>query len=208
MTFPESTVYNRKIPKQKFYENANLPASVKNLFIKEIEEVRWVYKLSASTINISLGRVVKEIEFLQIEQKCETLSKKIIDQIAKEIPYHIVFMLVYQNIAKLCLVYKDNDGSRLFYETPAQNKDSIDLKIEGLNLDEVYRNFVRQIMQSSGSSTWSDNRSVAENISEIEKRRNIESEIAVLEKKIAKEKQFNRQMEMSDRVRELRKMME
>lgn len=208
MTFPESTVYNRKIPKQKFYENANLPASVKNLFIKEIEEVRWVYKLSASTINISLGKVVKEIEFLQIEQKCETLSKKIIDQIAKEIPYHIVFMLVYQNIAKLCLVYKDNDGSRLFYETPAQNKDSIDLKIEGLNLDEVYRNFVRQIMQSSGSSTWSDNRSVAENISEIEKRRNIESEIAVLEKKIAKEKQFNRQMEMSDRVRELRKMME
>ena len=208
MKFPESVYYNKKIPKQKFYDKAELSSSIKKLFVDEIEEIRWVYKFSTTTINTIDGSKVKEIEFLQIDQKCEDLSKKIIDQIAKSIPYHIIFILTYNNIEKLCVVYKDTDGTRLFYETPAQSKDHFDLKIEGLNLDEVYRNFVHQIMKSAGNNTWSDEKSVAENITEIEKRHKIESEISSLEKKIVKEKQFNVQVEMRDKVRELRKMLE
>lgn len=152
MNFPESVYYNKKIPKQKFYDKAELSSSIKKLFVDEIEEIRWVYKFSTATINTTAGNEVIEIEFLQIDQKCEDLSKKIIDQIAKSIPYHIIFILSYNNIEKLCVVYKDTDGTRLFYETSAQSKEHFDLKIEGLNLDEVYRNFVHQIMKSASNN--------------------------------------------------------
>lgn len=60
MNFPESVYYNKKIPKQKFYDKAELSSSIKKLFVDEIEEIRWVYKFSSSTINTATGSKVKE----------------------------------------------------------------------------------------------------------------------------------------------------
>lgn len=39
--FPPSTEFNKRIPKQKFYENAAVPAAVKRLFADRLRCIYW-----------------------------------------------------------------------------------------------------------------------------------------------------------------------
>ena len=77
------------------------------------------------------------------------------------------------------------------------------LKIEGLSVDAVYESFVRQI---AGEALGKDNaESLKESVEKDEKRKELEKQIAALQKKIKKEKQLNRQMELNGELKKLRK---
>ena len=45
LSFPTSTVFERRIPKQKFYQNLDVTAEVKRLFIEQIKLITWANKL-------------------------------------------------------------------------------------------------------------------------------------------------------------------
>lgn len=77
------------------------------------------------------------------------------------------------------------------------------LAISGLSLDAVYDGLVRQIARLQGES-WSTAYSIAENIQRSAEREKLQKQIAALENKIRKEKQFNRQVEMNAELRRLR----
>ncbi|MFR9067170.1 MAG: DUF4391 domain-containing protein [Faecalibacterium prausnitzii] len=53
--FPPSTEFNKRIPKQKFYENAAVPAAVKRLFADQLRCIYWRNKLAVSTLNLTAG---------------------------------------------------------------------------------------------------------------------------------------------------------
>ena len=80
------------------------------------------------------------------------------------------------------------------------------LKIDGLSMDAVYENFVRQI---AGWALGEGNaESLKESVEKDEKRKELEKQIAALGKKIKKEKQLNRQMELNGELKKLRKELE
>ena len=64
MNFPNSTQFNRKLPKQRFYENLSVSAPLKKMFVEQIKAVYWQNKLSADTINLTAGEKVTEIEIM------------------------------------------------------------------------------------------------------------------------------------------------
>lgn len=68
LSFPTSTVFERRIPKQKFYQNLDVTAEVKRLFIEQIKLITWANKLSAQTMNLAPGQTVQEIEVFRIEK--------------------------------------------------------------------------------------------------------------------------------------------
>lgn len=78
------------------------------------------------------------------------------------------------------------------------------LAISGLSLDAVYDGLVRQIARLQGES-WSAVYSIAENIQRSAEREKLQKQIAALENKIRKEKQFNRQVEMNAELTRLKK---
>ena len=78
------------------------------------------------------------------------------------------------------------------------------LTISGLSLDAVYDGLVRQIARLQGES-WSAAYSIAENIQRSAEREKLQKQIAALENKIRKEKQFNRQGEMNAELTRLKK---
>ena len=51
ISFPASTAFERRIPKQKFYQNLDVTAEVKRLLIEQVKLVTWANKLSAQTMN-------------------------------------------------------------------------------------------------------------------------------------------------------------
>lgn len=64
--FPSSTEFNKRIPKQKFYENAAVPAAVKRLFADQMRCIYWRNKLAVSTLNLTAGERVTEIEIFEL----------------------------------------------------------------------------------------------------------------------------------------------
>src|SRR5690554_5387040 len=112
LTFPDGTVLNRRLPKQKFYEKLNISSKLEQQFVKEIDTIYWRYKLAQETLNVSKGKDVTEIEVLEIKLKEQCISRDIIELIDRGLPYHIVFILRYQDLGQIWISYKTSSRSR------------------------------------------------------------------------------------------------
>ena len=83
---PESTTFNRRVPKQKFYENCAISAALKRSFVDEITAIWWRNKLAATTLNLAKGTAVTEIEVFEIELANGHLDEEVLRQMDRKIP--------------------------------------------------------------------------------------------------------------------------
>ena len=149
---PKTTEFNKRIPKQKFYENMNITLPLKKIFAEQVRIIYWKNKIAVSTTNLAAGKDVKEFEVFEVKLSRPVLDESLLMQIDKEIPYHILFLLEYQGKYQAWIGYKQatlaNSNAfkvNRYYHTEWLEEDKLPLKLEGLNLDIVYENFVRQI---------------------------------------------------------------
>ena len=190
---PERTEFNKRIPKQKFYENMDVSPALKRVFVEQIRIIYWRNKLAATTMNLAAGEEVTEIEVFEVRLQEQKLDEAVLRQIDKEIPYHILFLLTYEGKEQAWIGYKEvaASGSNAFkvsryYHTEWMPENSLQLSIDGLNLDAVYAGLVRQI---AGDALQADaGESLQTSVERDEKRRQLEKRIAVLETKMRKEK--------------------
>ena len=211
--FPVSTEFNKRIPKQKFYDNLDVSPTLRRVFVDQIRLVYWRNKLAASTLNIAAGEVVSEVEVFEVRLNETKLDEAVLKQIDKEIPYHILFILTCDGKAQAWIGYKEAaaSGSNAFkvnryYHTDWMPEDELQLHIDGLNMDAVYESLVRQI---AGDKLLSESgESLKESVERDEKKKQLEKQIAALESKMRREKQLNRQMEMNAELKRLRKSLE
>lgn len=211
--FSASTEFNKKIPKQKFYDNLDISPALRRVFVDQIRLVYWRNKLAATTLNIAAGEAVTEIEVFEVRLNDPQLDEAVLKQIDKEIPYHILFILTCDGKAQAWIGYKEAAayGSNAFnvgryYHTDWMPEDDLHLNIDGLNMDAIYESLVRQI---AGDKLQTDSgESLKESVERDEKKKQLEKRISVLENKMKKEKQLNRRMEMNSELKKLRKEME
>lgn len=201
--FPAATEYNKRIPKQKFYENLTLTPQVKRGFIDGIKLIYWRNKLAEDTVHIPKGEQVTEIEVFEIRLSGPTLDEAVLRQIDKEIPYHILFLLSFEGRVQAWIGYKEASAGvnsfkvSRYYHTDWQAEADLSLRLEGLTLDAVYENLVRQIAGGSlGSVCENTDLSLAETVVREQKRRDLERKITTTEGKLRKEKQLNTQLEL------------
>ena len=91
--FPEAAKFGRVIPKEKLYSQAGANAELKQLFVEQVAQIKWAYKLAESTINLAKTEQVHELEVIHIKLKAQTLDEKILTAIDKAIPHPTLFML-------------------------------------------------------------------------------------------------------------------
>lgn len=206
---PKSTEFNRRIPKQKFYDNLSVTPAIKRIFIDQIKIIYWRNKIAASTMNLAGGQAVTEIEVFEIQLNQPSLDEAVLKLIDKEIPYHILFLLTYEDKVQAWIGYKEATASgagtfkvNRYYHTEWMPLDKLQLPLTGLNLDAVYENYVRQI--AGDALNIDSGESLKESVDREKKQRELEKKIAALEAKIQKEKQLNRQMEMNEMLKGLK----
>ena len=211
--FPVSTEFNKRIPKQKFYDNLDVSPTLRRVFVDQIRLVYWRNKLAASTLNIAAGEVVSEVEVFEVRLNEPQLDEAVLKQIDKEIPYHILFILTCDGKAQAWIGYKEAaaSGSNAFkvsryYHTDWMPEDELQLRIDGLNMDAVYESLVRQI---AGDKLQEDSgHSLKESVERDEKIKNLKKQIEVIQGKIRKEKQLNVQMKLNGELKKLKKELE
>lgn len=211
---PQSTEYGKRIPKQKFYDNLNISSALKRVFVEQIKVIYWRNKIAPTTVNIVAGEGVNELEIFEISLNQKNLDKRVLRQIDREIPYHILFILSFEGQHQAWIGYKEEAVSghnafkvSAYYHTDWMEEDKLNLKLEGLSLDAVYESFVRQIAGASFRQAESAE-SLKESVEKNRKRKDLEKQILALKGKICREKQLNRQMDLNGEVKRLRKELE
>ena len=205
---PKSTEFNKRIPKQKFYENLDISPALKRVFVEQIKLIYWRNKLAASTLNIAKGENVTEIEVFEVRLNEPQLDEAVLKQIDKEIPYHILFILTCDGKAQAWIGYKEAAASgkaafkvNKYFHTDWMPEDELKLEIDGLNMDIVWENFIIQI----GGVELEQGNSLDEQIAADERRQKIEKGIAKLEKQARNEKQPNKKFELVQQIKMLKR---
>ena len=199
VNFPASTIVDRRVPKQSFYDNISISPGLKRAFVDQISLIIWRNKLAESTLTISAGKDIHEIQIFELQLRQKELDSRILSAIAGAIPYKIVFVLVFDGEAQAWM-----EVCGTFYCGDWQPLKEFVLKLEGLNLDMVYANMARQI---SGGRLGSEG-DIAGAVERDKRRQKLERAIVALEKKVVGERQFNRQMELNRDLKCLKAEME
>lgn len=209
---PQTTYYGKRMPKEKFYSHLEASATVKRSFTDDVDYFVWRNKLSASTINVEAGETVKEIALFEVYLKREGYNPALFEFIDKNVPVYVVYLLRFENNVRLLASYKEPSGNKSGTFRIVENfasdwmlESDIELSIDGLNLDSIYENFIRQIAGNKLKSTPSENLIV--DIESEQRRAKIERQIAQLESKRRNEKQFNRQIELSAEIKKLKELL-
>ena len=206
--FPASTEFDKRIPKQKFYEKLDIDPAMKRCFVEKIRGVYWRNKLAATTLNLETGDTVAEIEVFEIQLHEQQLDEAVLRQIDRVIPYHILFILTCDGKAQSWICYKEAaaSGSNAFKVSRYYHNDwvlesELQFRVDGLNMDVVYEKLVRQV---AGDTLQADSgESLQVSVERDEKRQQLEKQIAALENKIRREKQLNRRMEINACIKKL-----
>lgn len=203
--YPQQAIFRKVLPKSKIYEFAKPSNAVKALFIKQVDQIVWEYKLSPETINIPPGEGVQEIQILKIQSKVPEINEEIFRTIDEAIPSHVFYEVTLANKVKLVASFKrqsEADSNKwvtgVYFESgwisSAEGRDIVPI---ALNMGGLYAQLLRALIPTpplNGEGI----RAQAERF-EVLKLRN--SELEKLKIKLLKEKQFNRKVEINSQIR-------
>lgn len=206
--YPKQAEFNRVLPKSKIYAHAKPGKAVKDLFVSQIGEIVWKYKLSPETINLPARHGITEIQVFEIALKTEDLDEDVLRTIDKAIPFPILFQLTHGDRIRFATSYKrpsDADASKWVIEASfttdwqpeSQERPSLPV---ALDLASLYERLIRchlSLSQRSGES-------IRDHVARYTAIRTKEKECQQMEARLNKEKQFNRKVEMNAALRTLR----
>lgn len=216
MEFPEKTIINQKIPKKRFYDNIKLKTKIKNRFKEEIDSIIFRNKFSKKTIGIEKTKEVEEIFIFEIklkENKYLEQIESLLKIIDKAIPYPILFKFnIHNNIIYKIAIKRRNEININysiidFYETKIinkkeENKFKEDLlkEFNSINLINLYRNIVKLLI----SKKYNQNQDFQKIIIKEKKQKEIKEKLKILENKLVKEKQTDKQFELYKQIKKLK----
>ena len=169
--------------------------SLKRVFKRQIKDILWLNKLAANTLHLKEEQPAREIQVFALELIEPELHREILQQLDKIVPYHILFILRYQNRRQAIIAYKEFDeGGNVsqvgpYFETKwlAETEPPLEFKAAS-SIEELYTNIVRQVAGPT-LSYFDTSRSLKENIEIQTQLESIQAQMDKLNQKIRREKQ-------------------
>ena len=209
--FHEDLIYNHLVPKTMFYRFMEVNPRMKTRFVNDIVSINWLYVLAADNLHVTDTTEMQEIDVFVATLKQPDCPPDLFTFIDANMPHHIVFILMYEGSAMLLINYKDwADSSHTKFRitqsftSPWVPVANLSLKIDGQSLPRVYDNFVAQVSRI-GEHKAGALAEIVKLQSEIAK---AEKELQALQKKMLKEPQLDRQMQMNRDVKAKRAYIE
>ncbi len=207
--YPPASAFGRIVPKSKIYENGSVPPGIRELFISQVAQIRWKCKLAPESINVSSTPAVLEIQVFDIALKEEELNTQVLRCMDEAIPTSIIYELRYGNrlrvaaAPKICSKERTLMGEYAFSEWMPADARREPLPV-ALDLERLYGILLSTLVpfrQGPGESleTW------ILRLNEIQEK---QKEAAVLESRLRREKQFNRQIPINRELRQIRQELE
>jgi len=209
---PPSTEVYRNIPKNAFDSYAN--TKQKQMFTDLVAKITWKYKISEDTVNLS-GNDIKEIQIFEIQLKEKKDISTILDIIDKSIPYHIIYVIVFQEELMFRTAKKhhhptnrDNAVIEWNFKSGWSNMADCEYRLNlKKDIDFVFKDFCSSINNDDNHFE-----TISEMITHQSQIHFLEKEIFKLKSQIKQCKQFNEKLDLNvqlnSRIQEKEKMTE
>lgn len=189
----ERTTVRQPIYKTVIYEKYKFDNKARIKFDSDISRIVITNEISTKSTNIQMGEEISQIYVVHIELKRQQFEISNIVRFNKLIKQNIIFVLEYKGEVKLAVYYKN------FIQTGWKKKESAEIKLIGLNLDDVWKNIIIQI---SGIQIEGDN-SLDEQLEVNKRRTDLEKKINSMERQAVNEKQPNKRFELRQQINRL-----
>ena len=205
--YPRQTEFNRPVPKTKIYAHARASKRLKELFVAQVGEIVWKYKLSPETVNLPARNGISEIQVFELTLKTPELDDAVLALLDKAIPFPLLFQLVHDGQIRFAAAYKrpsEADASKWVVEARFQtdpqpvNAERPPLPV-ALDLAGLYEQLVRRhiaLPPRAGEGIMA----LVTRFNAIAAKRQARQK---LETRLAQEKQFNRKVELNAELRSL-----
>lgn len=205
--YPKAASFGRVLPKNKIYAHANAGTKLKQLFVDQVDQIIWQFKLAPETINLSATKSVTEIQVFRLNLRTSEISEDVLRAIDKAIPFPIIFELSHTGNHKAVAAYKrrsEADSSKWvvseYFGTDWEAEDNPRIPLpQALNLSSLYDALLRPLLPA----TVGTDDPVPARVQRMEAIRAKQREAERIKARLANEKQFNKRVEINAKLRDV-----
>ncbi|WP_041766481.1 DUF4391 domain-containing protein [Psychromonas ingrahamii] len=215
----------QKIPKETIYKQANPTPDIKRIFIQQVDQIIWRYKLSADTLNISTSDNISEVQVFDIilKPECEAINELVLSTLDKTILTSIYFRLFYTNTHRMKMqcamadkrVNKRSDEQMVVRDYFISPKIDIQFNLE-LNLPYMSESqklpvvidmtgLHKELLRSLLEQPALNDETLEEQLDRIATLKKLNNNSAKIQSAISKEKQFNRKVQLNKMLNQIKK---
>lgn len=209
--YPPQTTVNRPIPKNKLYEHGAANTRLQARFVQQVEQIIWAHKLAPDTLNLPATADVPEIEVLRLHLRTAELDHDILRSIDRAMPRPILFELHRPDqiqVVATCKRPNQADPASPHWVSFPSYASSPWLAAQttrhplplALNLGSLYEQLLHRLLPLAPRSQ----ESLPELFGRVDQLKARERELKQLENRLAKEKQFNRKVDINRQIHTLK----
>lgn len=214
--YPKQAEFGRVLPKNKIYEHSGANTRLKDLFVEQVDQIVWRYKLAPETINLAAKPSVPEIQIFAIQLKTPELHHDVLRCIDGAVQFPIIFELTQGQGAEartqVVAAYKRPSEAELaswfcseYFESGWMSTTAERTPLPlALDLGGLYEKLLHELVPTAARTQETLRDLVVRAEQVIAKKR----DIAKAEARLARERQFNRKVEINATLRKIKAELE
>lgn len=210
--YPKAGAFGRVVPKTRIYEHAGASTALKELFVTQVDQIVWKFKLAPETINLAATRAVSEIQIFGISLRTSKLDEEVLRAIDRAIPFPLIFELTWSGKRRAVAAFKrpsEADAAKWvvseYFATDWAPDDAPRQPLPiALNLGGLY-DAILTVMMPAPSAAGED---IQTRVARMEAIRAKTREVDRIETRLAREKQFNKRVVINAELRTAKQELE
>ena len=205
--YPPQAAFGRTLPKNKLYEKAGANTRLKDLFVAQVEQIVWQYKLAPETINLPAKPGVPEVQVFSIHLKVPELHLDVLRCIDDAVQFPIIFELNHEGRSQMVACHKRPSEADThqwvcsdYFASPWQSATAPRLTLPVmLDMAALYESLLRTLIPLPARA----HEKLADLVLRFCKLNALQRMIQKIQAQLAKEKQFNRKVGINAKLRQL-----
>jgi len=215
--YPKAAAFGRVVPKSRIYEHAGASTALRDLFVTQVDQIVWKYKLAPETTNLAATKAVSEIQVFGISLRTATLDEEVLRAIDRAIPFPLLFELTWSGKRKAVAAFKrkalnaagDADATKWvvsgYFATDWTPDDAARRPLPvALNLGGLYDALITALMPKAAAEAEHAGEDIQTRVARMEAIRTKAREVDRIKARLAREKQFNKRVAINAELRAAR----
>ncbi len=214
--YPKAAAFGRVVPKSRIYEHAGAGTALRDLFVTQVDQIVWKYKLAPETTNLAATKAVSEIQVFGISLRTGRLDEEVLRTIDRAISFPLIFELTWSGKRKAMAAFKrpsDADSTKWvvsgYFSTDWARDDAARRPLPvALNLGGLYDALITALMPEVAVGGEPAVEDIQTRVARMEALRAKTREVDRIKARLTREKQFNKRVVINAELRVARKELE
>jgi hypothetical protein len=214
--YPKAAAFGRVVPKSRIYEHAGASTALRDLFVTQVDQIVWKYKLAPETTNLAVTKTVSEIQVFGISLRTSKLDEDVLRAIDRAIPFPLIFELTWSGKRKAVAAFKrpsDADSNKWvvsgYFTTDWAPDDAARRPLPvSLNLGGLYDALITALMPKPAADAEHTGEDIQTRVARMEAIRIKARDVDRIKARLGRETQFNKRVAINAELRAARQELE